>query len=284
MTTILNILNIECCWVRNELPALLLLCCDTAEKTGRDLVQRNSLHTNPGQPAVLLELLVEQQQRGVEGEHRSGGSDYLNIKDQTQVWELTVCVGGKDKRSIGKIYRMINHFEKILQTKLASSSWISDFVFMPPCYNFFWWYKNNQKIFFWKESQILKYFFFHGKIFLLHLFHWNIEVKWESWKLARLLLIETYLQGCFTAYNFLYSQTIRRQCLVWTLQSRQVMDITGTYWQHSHHSHPSQVLVSLVFWQSRHVLAIRVPLSGEPSSQIYDLLSVREPGLDVEKC
>ena len=129
----------------------------------------------------------------------------------------------------------------------------------------------------WKQSKNIflegqsnsELFFFHGKILLLHLFHWNIEVKWESWKLARLLLIETYLQGCFTAYNFLYSQTIRRQCLVWTLQSRQVMDITGTYWQHSHHSHPSQVLVSLVFWQSRHVLAIRVPLSGEPSSDLW---------------
>ena len=81
---------------------MIPVCCYTGNKAGWDLVQWNSLHSNLAQSAVLLELLVEQQQRGVEGEHGSRGSNYLNIKTDSGLGTNCVWRAGETKEALEK--------------------------------------------------------------------------------------------------------------------------------------------------------------------------------------
>lgn len=148
-----------------------------------------------------------------------------------------VCLGGNKRRS-GKIFRMINHLEKILQKKL--DSWISYSCCHLTDFSYYRW-KQSKKYFPGIENKNKYIFenisFFTGIIRLLYLFHWNIEIKILATVVQPAIQYgirsKNYLQGCVAAYNFLHPETIWEKCLVLlTLQTRQVMDITGTYWQH----------------------------------------------------
>ena len=98
---------------------MIPVCCYTGNKAGWDLVQWNSLHSNLAQSAVLLELLVEQQQRGVEGEHGSRGSNYLNIKTDSGLGTNCVWRAGETKEALEKYLEW-----SIISKRYYSRNWL----------------------------------------------------------------------------------------------------------------------------------------------------------------
>ena len=179
---------------------------------------------------------------------------WTSSQTQPEVWELTVCVElagwrGKQEKQRGNIW----NDQSYQDIRVEIGFILMDFGFrihaaMLLIFIIKWW----KKIFLMNAKYIYKlYLFFKEIILLLHLFRWNEILKWKenprncSWGcpspsqwgcLMMFWLLTKYLQGCFAAYNSLHSETISRQCLVEslvTLQTWQVMDITGTHWQHS---------------------------------------------------